>query len=445
MPNNYDVAILGAGAAGLAAARELSSAGLRVALVEARDRIGGRIYTLHPPELLYPIELGAEFIHGTPASTWDLLETSGLTPYEVPDDHWTFQKNRIHKIKDFWKRIDRALQDIDPRAQRDVSFRAYADSSLRLKFFRRDREFAKRYVEAFNAASVEKISTRSLVDHNGLNQAVDISHVFRISQGYDRLLDWIWDQSQSAACSVLLNTPIRDIRWEKGRVELIPEYPKLESIFANQLIITVPISILNLSDGEPGHIRFTPSLPDKREAAGFLEMGPVMKIALQLNHVLWEELGLSRFNFIHTSMEESAFPTWWNASPFRVPIFTGWAGGPAAEALSGRSQEELTELAVFSLSRIFGVAKLTLERAVERSFFYDWQSDPYSRGAYSYVCVGGQGASADLARPVEETLFWAGEATLVEGLSGTVDGALATGKRAARQVLVSQIRKLRAA
>ena len=445
MSNSYDVALIGAGAAGLAAARELSQAGLRVAMVEARDRIGGRIYTLHPPELQYPIELGAEFIHGTPAHTRDLLETSGLTPYEVPDDHWMFEKNKIRKIRDFWKRIDRALQDIDPRAERDVSFRQYVASSLRLKLFRKDRKLAQAFVEGFNAAAQDRISVHSLISHSGLMEALDVTRVFRISQGYDQLLHWIWNQTADPACSVLLNTPIQEIRWEKGAVEIIPVDPTQDKITAKQVIITLPISVLSLTESDRGFVRFTPAIPEKREAASWLEMGPVMKIALQLNHVLWEELGLTRFNFIHAPMEDSAFPTWWNAAPFRVPLLTGWAGGPAATALSGRSEEEMLELALVSLSRVFSIAKTTLARAVEHTYFYDWQSDPYSRGAYSYICVGGHGSSQDLARPVENTLFFAGEATLVEGLSGTVDGALATGRRAAREVILSQETRAKAA
>ena len=442
MSTNYDVAIIGAGAAGLAAARELSTAGLRVAILEARERIGGRIYTLHPTELLYPIELGAEFIHGTPAETWNLLETSGLTAYEVPDEHWVYEKGKMREFKDFWKRIDRVLQDIDPRAERDLSFRAFAHSSIRMRLFKRDRELATAFIEGFNAASQDRVSMKSLAQSTGLLEAIDVTRVFRIAQGYDRLLQWIWDESAAAACSVLLNTPIREIRWERNCVELIPVQG--EKISAKQVIITIPIGVLNIPEGEPGHVRFDPPLGAKQEAGGWLEMGPVSKLALKFNHVLWEELGLSKFNFIHAPMDRSAFPTWWNAAPVRVPILTGWAGGPAARALQGRTEGEVIDLALFSLSRIFSIPKSTLERGMENSYYYDWQADPFSRGAYSYICVGGQGASADLARPVDDTLFFAGEATLVEGLSGTVDGAIATGRRAALEVIRTQEELLKA-
>ena len=442
MPSSYDVAIIGAGAAGLAAARELCSAGLRVAIVEARDRVGGRIYTLHPPELLYPIELGAEFIHGTPADTWNLLETSGLTAYELPDQHWVYEKGRMHELKDFWKRIDRVLQDIDPRAERDLSFRAFAASNIRMRLLKHDRQLAMAFVEGFSAASQDRISMKSLTQSPGILDAIEVTRVFRISQGYDQLLDWIWSETASTACSVILNSPIQEIQWEKGSVELISVQG--ERILAKQVIVTLPIGVLNIPQGEPGHVAFEPPLATKQEAGAWLEMGPVSKVVLQFNHVLWEELGFGKFNFIHVPADHSAFPTWWNAAPVRVPILTGWAGGPAAQALAGRSEYEIIELALLSLSRIFSISKSTLRRGLEHSYFYDWQSDPFSRGAYSYICVGGLGASADLAKPVEDTLFFAGEATLVEGLSGTVDGAIATGKRAACEVILAQEGMLKA-
>jgi monoamine oxidase len=387
---NYDVAIIGAGAAGLAAAQELCWSGLRVAMVEARSRIGGRIYTLHPTELLYPIELGAEFIQGTPPATWEALSHSGLTAYEVTDQHWHFDETRkgtrLHKVEDFWEKLDR-----------------------RLKF------------------------TNFHTEHESL---------YRISQGHDRLLHQIWNKTASVACSVLLNYPVKEIRWNAGEVELTQEDlkegredRKHESIFAEQVIVTIPVGVLGLPPGISGHVKFSPELRDKDSAIGQLAVSPVTKIILHLNQVLWEELGLKNFNFIHTSPENSAFPTWWNPAPVQVPILTGWASGSAADTLSHRTEEEILELAYHSLARIFSVPKATIMRGIEHSYSYDWQADPFSRGAYSFSKVGGQSASQFLSEPVADTLFFAGEATQVGLAAGTVDGAIRTGRRAAKQVL----------
>jgi monoamine oxidase len=440
--SHYDVAVLGAGAAGLAAAQELSSKGLRVVVVDARDRIGGRIYTIHPPHLNYPIEMGAEFIHGTPSHTWDLIDQSGLTAYEVPDRHWLAQKKgNLSEHKNFWNRIDRVLSGIDPGAPQDRSFRNYLESSFRFRLSRRDRRLATAFVEGFNAASQERISAQSLVSSQELDEALEVTRVFRLVQGYDQLVKTIWSQTSTSACSVLLNHEIGEIRWKTSEVALIPKNRELETIFADQAIITLPLGVLALNEGEKGSVAFSPSIPEKADAINWLEMGPVVKIILHLNSIIWEELGLAKYNFIHANQETSAFPTWWNSSPVQIPILTGWAGGPAAQHIVGRTQDEILELALHSLSRVFSIEQSTLRQGLESFYTYDWQSDPFSRGAYSYVTVGGRNAQKELAKSVDDTLFFAGEATVTSGLSGTVDGAVTTGKRAAFELMA--VRRIR--
>lgn len=102
----FDVVIIGAGAAGLAAGRALSGAGKRVCILEARDRIGGRVSSLHLPDLSLPVELGAEFIHGESASTFSIVDAAGLTAMELPDTHWWSRDGTWEKIDDFWGVID---------------------------------------------------------------------------------------------------------------------------------------------------------------------------------------------------------------------------------------------------------------------------------------------------------------------------------------------------
>ena len=443
MGSCYDVAIIGAGASGLAAARELSRTGLRVAIIEARDRVGGRVYTLHPPEPIHPIELGAEFIHGMPAHTWELLEDSGLVACEVPGNHWIFspsgrgerRRMRARRLRGFWKRIDRAFAGISHSGE-DRSFREFSETSLLLRLSPLDRQLAAAFVEGFNGAPQESISAQSLVSAGRVGEAMDITRAFRMVSGYDQLLKFIWDQTAEPACSVLLNHPVSEIRWKRGAVTLIPAESEGEVVEAAHVIVTIPAGVL-----ASGAVRFAPTIPEKSGTLGpdgGIAMGSVAKVILRLNHVLWEELGLSKFGFIHTTQQESAFPAWWNQAPLQLPVLTGWAGGPAARAISGRSQEEVLELALYSLSRLFAISIATLRQGIESSYFHDWQTDPYSLGAYSYVTPGGRMAPAFLARPVEDTLFFAGEATLSSGLGGTVDGAIVSGRRAAREVIRSR-------
>jgi monoamine oxidase len=127
------------------------------------------------------------------------------------------------------------------------------------------------------------------------------------------------------------------------------------------------------------------------------------------------------------------FPVWWSAYPVRVPLAVAWSGGPAAAALADLTPEAILEMALSNLARGLRTTAKRLRSRVRGFFTHDWQHDPYARGAYSYCLVRGSSAARALARPVEQTLFFAGEATDSER-SGTVEGAIASGLRAARQV-----------
>lgn len=131
------------------------------------------------------------------------------------------------------------------------------------------------------------------------------------------------------------------------------------------------------------------------------------------------------------------FPTWWTALPAELPIITGWAPFRCAEKLSGRSRDYVVQRSLKTLSSLLHVKPHQLESLLDAAYFHDWQSDPFSRGAYSYGKVGSDGAQEALASPLQGTLFFAGEATDTSGHNGTVHGAIASGQRAAREILHS--------
>ena len=123
--------------------------------------------------------------------------------------------------------------------------------------------------------------------------------------------------------------------------------------------------------------------------------------------------------------------------PEKLPIITGWATFKCAEELSGRSENFVMEKALETLARLLNIDKQEIEGLLESGYWHDWQTDPFSFGAYSYVKVGGGRAQRELAMPMENTLFFAGEATDFSGHHGTVHGAIASGRRAAEEILRS--------
>lgn len=121
--------------------------------------------------------------------------------------------------------------------------------------------------------------------------------------------------------------------------------------------------------------------------------------------------------------------------PKKLPILTGWAPFRCAERLAGLDLEGVTGEALKALERLLGVSVKELQSYLERAYFHDWQADAFARGAYTYGKVGSDGAQKALGAPVANTLFFAGEATDVTGNNGTVHGAIASGHRAAQEII----------
>ena len=205
-------------------------------------------------------------------------------------------------------------------------------------------------------------------------------------------------------------------------------------------MLTVPLGILKLAPGDKGAIQFDPPLPpEKVKALDKLDMGEVIRVVLQFHERFWENIRpnskntLANMSFLFS--EDDWFPTWWTTMPEKYPIITGWAPFLSGRRLSGRDRSFVTQKAIQSLAPALGVNLEIVERSLEGAYVHDWQSDPFSRGAYSYGKVGAGEAQQILARPLEDTLFFAGEATDISGNNGTVHGAIASGKRAADEIL----------
>lgn len=437
-----DVLVIGAGAAGLAAARDLATAGLSVLVLEARDRIGGRVHTLREPQLPVPVELGAEFIHGESRETWEIVERANLLACEVSERHWLLRGGELTTTDEFWSKLEEVFERMKREGGRD---RTFAEFLAENREDEQSREAARLYVEGFHAARSERAGTRGLVLAEEASDRTGGDKQFRVLDGYGRVTGWLHDEVLRRGGEIRLGAVVTEVRWRPGGLELTTRGTENEgdTYTASRAVVTLPLGLLRTQDGK-GAVRFSPELPEKREAAKRLEVGYVVRVTLRFRSRFWEELelpsgdgkrNLSEMAFLHSP--DAAVPTWWTALPVRAPVLVGWAGGTAADGLSGKGEEFVVENALASLARVLGVARAEVEGQLEAAYAHDWQADPFSRGAYSYLPVGGVEAQEMLARPVEGTLFFAGEATNTDGHNGTVHGAIATGRRAAREVLGS--------
>jgi monoamine oxidase len=213
---------------------------------------------------------------------------------------------------------------------------------------------------------------------------------------------------------------------------------------ARAAIITVPLAVLRTLDSATPALRFAPALPQPtRRAIDGMATGSVVRVTLVLRDRLWEDPDLpglprgsrlDRLSYLHVS--GGRFNVWWTLFPVIERVIVGWSGGPPARALAALGRSAIEDIAIDELAlRALRVPRARLEASLETCLMHDWEQDPFSRGAYSYATVGGAGAAAALARPVEDTLFFAGEAADAEGRTGTVEGAIGSGRRAAHRVL----------
>jgi monoamine oxidase len=408
-----DVIVIGAGAAGLAAAQELARAGRSVLVLEARERIGGRCWTRHMPGLEIPVELGAEFIHGEAKVTHALLKKAGLAAVDSRREQRFLEHGRLRRINAFTEAQRAAKQALG--LKRDVSVaRFLAGLSLPAK----TKDFARMMVEGFDAADPRRASMRSIAEEWGGGE-LGASQP-RPQGGYGAVLDWLANAVVASGAQLRLGAVVTTVQWRRGAVNVSGTFVgERFTARAKRAIVTLPLGLL-----QAGPLRF----PQKRAALRKLACGPVIRVAMRFQRPFWEERA-DGVAFFHSP--QTPFPTFWTPLPMRAPLLTAWAGGPKAARLTGSSTRKLVDAALASVESIFGKGPRALLAA---AYAQDWMRDPFSRGGYSYVLVGGMGAREELAAPLDDTLFFAGEAT-DSGEPGTVAAALSSGQRAAREAL----------
>jgi monoamine oxidase len=282
---------------------------------------------------------------------------------------------------------------------------------------------------------------RWLVDSREADELIEGERAFHIAGGYQSLVDIFLRKLHERKVDIRLNTIATGIRWKAGSVEVLANGPQPQtSFFAPRVLVTLPLGVLQ----SVGFVRFEPELPQQKlEALEKLAMGKVVRVTLCFRERFWKDLhgtnesrSLADLSFLFS--RDRFFPTWWTQMPEPVPIITGWSPAKSAESLAGMSHDAIVEKAIQSLSSLLRVEKTAIQVQLLTAYFHDWDSDPFAQGAYSYVKVGGEGSQRTLGWPISNTLFFAGEATDTSGHNGTVHGAIASGQRAAREILKSK-------
>jgi monoamine oxidase len=434
-----DVVVLGAGVSGLAAAARLTQAGCTVRVLEVRDRAGGRILTVRGGKWPVPIDLGAEFIQGRIPALLTLARQIGLPVVELNGSRWQAQDGRVARAEDVSPRVDEIMSRLPAAGpDDDQSFdqflaRCCADASLADA-----RARARRRIESYDAAHPDRVSIRFLVREREAEAQIDGDRVFRLATGYDGIPATLLARIPPDRGRVHLETIVTDVKWAPGAVTVHargPDGAALGPFSARRVVVALPVGVLQALPTEPGAVRFTPPLDQKQAALQGIEMGKVVKLVLAFKERVWETAIADDLGFLQTPDEP--FSGWWTGYPVYAPLLVAWVGGPAADALAGLSTTERVDRALDSLAGIVREPRAAIDRQIVACATHDWAADPFARGAYSYTRVGGIERQAALASPVDDTLFFAGEATELRGYQATVHGALFAGERAADEVLRS--------
>jgi monoamine oxidase len=412
-----DVLIIGAGVAGLAAAAELASSGRRVTVLEARDRIGGRILTLHPDEADPPIELGAEFVHGHPPELLRLLQEANAPLQKVGGTDACFRDGTLSACPE-----NKAFELLDELAdfahlQGDMTF---DDFLAERRPDAETAEQARSFVEGFNAADARQIGARSI-------------------HGYDLLPRYLARRVEQAGGSILLRSPVASLQWKLGSVTVQTastgsssdglSSDRAASFSASKAIVTLPLGVLKARS-----VAFQPEPSRILLAADLMQPGSARRLVLLFRTSFWKtkvppEMQDMRFLFAHAMTPA----TYWTQHPRDTPMLVAWAGGPKADAVG--TPDQFLAQALRGLERIFSLAPHSLDAELRNWYMHDWQSDPYTLGAYSYAPIGAFDCSEAMTLPLSKTLFFAGEHTDITGHWGTVHGALRSGLRAAQQIM----------
>ena len=414
-----DVLVIGAGMAGVTAARELARAGVSVTIVEGRDRIGGRVFSVRD-FCAEPVEGGAEFVHGVGAATWPDVRAAGLAVRPCPlmrDTMFNLGGGTrwlpwILLHPGTWRSFD-ILYAIRHAKAPDVSGREFIE---RRGYRGRARILAEMTLSAHLPGSVDEIGVLGLVDDGVVKLETGLNH--RIAAGYDSLPAFI-----ARDLDIRFGFAIDTITWSTDGVRLRTTDGR--ELSARAAISTLPVGVL-----KSGAVRFAPELPEsKRAALAAIEMGPVYKVLLRFTERFWPQwlanLGCG------TGPVTLYWPVFYGAEG-KPPVLIAYCTGPRAARLSQLSADDAASVVVADLARLF--PKADPQRLLVDYRVIDWGRDPFACGGYTFLRPGGTGARRRLAAADTGALFWAGSATESTPIAATVEAAHLSGRRAAAEV-----------
>jgi monoamine oxidase len=414
------VIVIGAGAAGLNAARELARAGRRVTILEARDRCGGRIFPLPPADFGYPADGGAEFIHGEAPVTLGLLGEAGLSLAPVSGTRWSVEQGAFSRDRPPVHGTDRFYQALAV-LKADLPIADFLQQHFDGPEYAPLRHSILRMAEGYDAADTTRASTLALRDE-WMQQGPRTQG--RIAGGYGALIDFLASECRRFGATIHLNAAVDAIGTTDGSV--VASCTGGGRYAGTQAILAVPLPLLD-------EIALPPATRATAAAAADIGFGNVIRMLLRFRTRWWAAArsNLADLSFLITDGE---IPVWWTQHPNIEPVLTGWFGGPRTKRLGDLDEIGLIETGLVALANAFGLAPQRLKDDLVAARAINWANERFSRGAYSYATPATREAQAVLASS-RGPIFFSGEALYRGPDMGTVEAALASGLETARALL----------
>jgi monoamine oxidase len=400
--SSVDVAIIGAGAAGLAAAHALHDSGFSVLVLEARDRIGGRAFTkLVGGGIVF--DVGCEWLHSADLNAFVTIARS--LDFEVAEapPHWSEQSYNIDFPLTEQREFRAASEAFESRLERAAEGPDTAAADVL--------EPGNRWNPLIDAvSSYVNGAELSLVSVHDVDKYLDTNLDWRLRRGYGSLI-----ATYGSACNIALGTEVRSVDHSGSEIKV---ETSRGTVRTKRLIITLPTALMAAET-----IRFYPALPAKTEAAAGLPLGNAEKIMLAVEGAeMFPEEG-----HLFGAIDRTATGSY-DLRPLGQPCIEAFFGGGLA-----RDLEATGELAHFAIDELVGLLGSDFRNKVSALTTSRWASDRYAGGSYSYALPGHSEDRAILAAPVDGRLFFAGEATSSRFFS-TTHGAHESGLRAASEV-----------